>query len=213
MTMNRIIGIFLLLGFAASTVQADTLMTTREGTLRPGADAAQDEGSTVRFWSGSDRMARIDDRGKMISDLESGVTYLLNDQAKSCFAIPRQQVDSGGGTAGQVEVRGTNDTRQIGSWQADGYELTVRTDGEPIEISVWVSDDVPVDVGGQRAYTENIVTPDTAWLLKLFDLGGYPVRQEVSMGPVRMWAELVSVEEKSAPSGTYDIPAGYSGCD
>ena len=207
------IGICLLLGFAVSTVQADTLMTTREGTLSPGADAAHDQGSTVRFWSRSDRLARIDDRGKMISDLESGVTYLINDQGKSCFAITRQEVDDEDGTAGNVEVRETNETRQIGSWQAKGYELTVSTDGEPIEISVWVSDDVPVDVGGQRAYTESIVSAETAWLLELFDLGGYPVRQEVSMGPVRMWAELVSVEEKSAPSGTYDIPAGYSGCD
>ncbi|HEX7719953.1 MAG TPA: hypothetical protein VF389_09110 [Woeseiaceae bacterium] len=72
--MNRKFGIFLLLGFATSAVHADTLLTTREGTLKPGAEVAQDEGSTVRFWSRSDRMARIDDRGKMISDLETGVT-------------------------------------------------------------------------------------------------------------------------------------------
>jgi hypothetical protein len=211
--MKRKIGIFLLLGFAASTAQADTLMTTREGTLRPGADAAQDKGSTVRFWSGSDRMARIDDRGKMISDLESGVTYLLNDQAKSCFAIPRQQIDAEGGTAGQVEVRETNETRQIGPWQAKVYELTAIMDGEPIEISVWVSEDVSVDVGGLRAYTASRLTPEMTWMLKMFDLGGYPVRQEVRMGPIRSWGELVAVEEKSAPAGTYDIPAGYSGCD
>ena len=213
MKINRKIGIFLLLGFAASTVQADTLMTTREGTLGLGADATHDEGRTVRFWSGSDRMARIDDRGKMISDLESGVTFLINDQAKSCYAIPKQQVDAESGPGGQVEVRETNETRQIGPWQAKGYELTATMDGEPIEISVWISDDVPVDIGGLRAYTASRLTPEMAWMLKIFDLGGYPVRQEVSMGPIRSWGELVSVEEKSAPSGTYDIPAGYSGCD
>jgi hypothetical protein len=210
MTINKITGMLLLFGFAASTVQADTLLTTREGTLGPGGDT---EGSTVSFWSRSDWMARIDDNGKTISDLESGVTYLVNDQNKTCYALPRPQGDAGDGSPGQVEVRETNETRQIGSWQTKGYELTVTTDGEPMEVSVWVSDEVPVDVGGQRAYTENLVTPETAWLLKLFDFGGYPVRQEVSMGPIGTWAELVSVEEKSAPSGTYDIPAGYSGCD
>lgn len=213
MATTRKIGAFLLLAFTASTVQADTLMTTREGTLGLGADATHDEGRTVRLWSGSDRMARIDDRGKMISDLESGVTYLINDQGKSCYAIPKQQVDAEGRTGGQVEVRETNETRQIGPWQAKGYELSVIMDGEPIEIAVWVSEDAPADVGGLRAYTASKLTPEMAWMLKMFDLGGYPVRQEVSMGPIRSWGELVSVEEKSAPSGTYDIPAGYSGCD
>ena len=211
--MNTRMGIFLLLGFAASTAQADTLMTTREGTLGLGADATHDEGRTVRFWSGSDRMARIDDRGKIISDLESGVTYLINDQGKSCYAIPKQQVDAEGGTAGQVEVRETNETRQVGPWQAKGYELSVTMDGEPIEIAVWVSEDVPADVGGLRAYTASKLAPEMAWMLTMFDLGGYPVRQEVSMGPIKSWGELVSVEEKSAPPGTYDIPAGYGGCD
>ncbi len=210
MTINKITGMFLLLGFAASTAQADTLLTTREGSLGPGGDT---EGSMVSFWSRSDWMARIDENGKMIYDLEGGVTYMVNDQNKSCFALTKQEIGSEAGIAGQVEVRETNETRQIGSWQTKGYDLTVTTESGPMEISVWVSEDVPADVGGQRAYTESIVTPDSAWLLKLFDLGGYPVRQEVSSGPVSIWAELVSVEEKSAPSGTYDIPAGYSGCD
>ena len=210
MTINKITGMFLLFGFAASTVQADTLLTTREGTLGPGGDT---DGSTVSFWSRSDWMARIDENGKMIYDLEGGVTYMVNDQNKSCFALTKQEIGGGAGIAGQVEVRETNETRQIGPWQAKGYDLTVTTESGPMEISVWVSEDVPANVGGQRAYTESIVTPDSAWLLELFDLGGYPVRQEVSMGPVSMWAELISIEEKSAPSGTYDIPAGYSGCD
>ena len=149
----------------------------------------------------------------MIYDIESGVSYVFNDQNKSCYALTKQEIATGAGFAGEVEVRETKESRQIGPWQAKGYDLTVTTESGPMEISVWVSEDVPADVGGQRAYTESIVTPDSAWLLKLFDLGGYPVRQEVSVGVAKSWTELVSVEEKSAPSGTYDIPAGYSGCD
>jgi hypothetical protein len=188
-------------------------MTGDDGDV-PGAlrGAADGEARTITLWSRTDRTARMDDNGKMIGDLESGVMYLVNDRNRTCYAIPRQENGSGHAPAAQVEVRETGESRQIGSWQAKGYELKVAAD-DPIEVAVWVSDDVAVDMSAQRAYTERVVTPDTAWLLTLFDLGGYPVRQEFSMGSMRMWSELVSVEEKAAPAGTYEIPAGYTGCD
>lgn len=44
----------------------DTLTVTREGSGMAGESAA-----TVRFWTGDDRIARIDDNGKMIADLMS----------------------------------------------------------------------------------------------------------------------------------------------
>lgn len=221
MTLRELTGALLLVGATIPAAQADTLIITREGSRMTGDDgdvpgalrgAADGEARTITLWSRTDRTARMDDNGKMIGDLESGVMYLVNDRNRTCYAIPRQENDSGHAPAAQVEVRETGESRQIGSWQAKGYELKVAAD-DPIEVAVWVSDDVAVDMSAQRAYTERVVTPDTAWLLTLFDLGGYPVRQEFSMGSMRMWSELVSVEEKAAPAGTYEIPAGYTGCD
>jgi len=220
-TVRELTGALLLIGATIPAAQADTLIITREGSRMTGDDGdvpealrsgADGEAKTITFWSRADRTARMDDNGKMIGDLESGVTYLVNDRNRTCYALPTRQKAPGDAPAAQVEVRETGESRQIGSWQAKGYELKVAAD-DPIEIAVWVSDDVAVDMSAQRAYTETVVTPDTAWLLTLFDLGGYPVRQEFSMGPMRMWSELVSVDEKAAPAGTYEIPPGYSGCD
>ena len=221
MTVRELTGALLLIGATIPAAQADTLIITREGSRMTGDDGdvpealrsgADGEAKTITFWSRADRTARMDDNGKMIGDLESGVTYLVNDRNRTCYALPTRQKAPGDAPAAQVEVRETGESRQIGSWQAKGYELKVAAD-DPIEIAVWVSDDVAVDMSAQRAHTETVVTPDTAWLLTLFDLGGYPVRQEFSMGPMRMWSELVSVDEKAAPAGTYEIPPGYSGCD
>jgi hypothetical protein len=220
-TLRELTGGLLLFGAAIPAAQADTLIITREGSRMTGDDsevpetlhrATDGEAKTITFWSRADRMARMDDNGKMIGDLESGVTYLVNDRNRTCYALPTREKASGDAPAAPVEVRETGESRQIGSWQAKGYELKVAADN-PIEVAVWVSDDVAVDMSAQRAYTETVVTPDTAWLLALFDLGGYPVRQEFSMGSMQMWSELVSVDEKAAPAGTYEIPAGYSGCD
>lgn len=220
-TPRELAGALLLLGATIPAAQADMLTITREGSRMTGDEgdvpeatggASDGEARTITLWSRADRTARMDDNGKMIGDLESGVTYLVNDRKKTCHAMPRQKNDSTDAPSAQVEVRETGESRQIGSWQAKGYELKVASE-DPIEVAVWVSDEVAVDMRAQRAHMERVVTPDTAWLLTLFDLGGYPVRQEISMGPMRVWSELVSVEEKAAPDGTYEIPAGYTGCD
>lgn len=60
---------------------------------------------------------------------------------------------------------------------------------------------------------ESVATPETAMMLAVYELGGFPVRSEIQMGPVQMWTELESIEQKPAPAGTYDVPRGYTGCD
>lgn len=65
----------------------------------------------------------------------------------------------------------------------------------------------------RRPVLSSRIAPATAWTVKALELGGYPVRQEVRMGPMLTWSEFVSVEDKPAPSGTYEVPDGYSGCE
>lgn len=210
MTIRRLCITLIILASLVPAARADTLMVFQVSSGMTGS--TDGEASTVKLWSSADPMARVDDNGKVISQLTSGAGYIISDKRKTCFAFPQQQ-DGGALAAAEVDVRETGESRQIGSWQAKGFELTVTTDDDPIEIAAWVSEDLPADVGGERAFTERMLTADTAWLMGLFDLGGYPVRQEIGMGPIKTISELVSVEEKSAPSGIYDIPAGYTGCE
>jgi hypothetical protein len=76
---------------------------------------------------------------------------------------------------------------------------------------VWITDEFGVDPV-QRAYMESVATPETAMMLAVYDLGGFPVRSEVQMGPIQMWSQLASIEHRPAPAGTYAVPPGYSGC-
>lgn len=220
MTIRQWVCTLFLVTLAASAAGADTLLIIKEGT-RIGHDGsatasgkqnvAEADAQTVHFWSRSDRIARVDDAGKMIGDLNTGMLYLVNDEAKTCDSISTRETSADPEVlrkaAAAVNVRKTGASRQIGSWHADAYELDTGEGDDRIEVKVWVSEDVSVPPA-QRAYMERVATPETAWMLTLFDLGGFPVRQEARIGPMNTWAELVSVEEKAAPAGTFEIPGG-----
>lgn len=190
---------------------ADTLTVTHEGSGMAGESAA-----IVRFWTSDDRIARIDDNGKMIADLSSGMLYLVNDQAETCHAMSTRDRDRDPAALKAaleaVEFRKTGKSERIGDWQAEVHELTTGSGDEALKMIVWISAEIPVDTG-QRAYMESVATPETAWMLAIYDLGGFPVRQEFQMGSMQMWVELQSIEGKPAPAGTYEVPAGYTGCE
>lgn len=207
---RRPLIMMLLVAIAISAARADTLLVFEVNLKMAGS--TEDQLSTVNLWSRADRIARVEGNRRMIGHLNSGAAFMVSDERETCFAFPPQE-DGGILAATEVDVRETGESRPFGSWQAKRYELTVATDDDPIEIAVWVSEDLPADVGGERAFAERLLTADTAWLMTLFDLGGYPVRQEISMGPIKTTSELVSVDEKSAPAGIYDIPSDYTGCD
>lgn len=204
---SRLLTLALLTASAVPHAQADTLIVTRDGTLGSEANA-----TTTRFWSGDDRMARIDANGRMVVDLADQMLYIVNDQAGTCYAMSTSTSDRDPealkAAAEAVTFRRTGRTEQIGEWQTEVLELTTGSGDEAMELVVWVSDEIEIDAG-QRAYTESVATPETAWMLALYDQG-FPVRQEVKMGPVAMWSELESIEEKNAPAGTYAVP---DGCD
>lgn len=187
---------------------ADTVVTLREGTIVGQAAASApplEEGKLVKLWNAADRMARVDGAHRMVTRLDRGETYIVNTAAGTCFLITHA---AGGGAAVATThvFQPTGDTRRFGDWTARGYELTAAGE-DALTVRVWVSEDVDVDIAAQRQQVSKLVTPETAWALTMFDLGGYPVRQESRIGPVYTWSQVVSVGEAEPPRGTYDKPS------
>jgi hypothetical protein len=208
---RRLAWALLLTTLAAPTALADTLMVIREGSGTAGGDA-----TTVQFWSGSDRIARIDANGRMIGDLAAGMLYIVNDQARTCHAMPTRDPDRDPAAlqaaVEAVKFRNTGKSEQIGQWQAEIHELVAGEGNDGYQMVVWIASELAVDPV-QRAYMESVATPESAAMLAIYDLGGFPVRSEVQMGPIQTWTELESIEQKPAPAGTYEVPSGYSGCE
>lgn len=64
----------------------------------------------------------------------------------------------------------------------------------------------------QASYSQ--LFPNQDWIKEMAEkVKGFPIRSETTMmvmgSPVKSWQELKAVEEKSAPGGHYDPPAGY----
>lgn len=195
----------------APAALADTLMIIREGS-----GTADDSSAKVQSWSGSDRIARIDGNGRMIGDLAAGMLYVVNDQARTCHAMSTRDPDRDPAAlkaaVEAVTFRKTGKSERIGPWKAEVYELVADNGDDGYQMVLWITDEIPVDPI-HRAYMESVATQETAAMLAIYDLGGFPVRSEVQMGPIQMWSELQSIEQKPAPAGTYEVPPGYSGCE
>jgi hypothetical protein len=206
----------IVLCFGLSSVEADTLITAKEGSSQAGSPLASgiDLAQTKQIWLRADRMANIGDGSRMIGRLDRGETYLINDVKKTCFRIKHQKYQEYKPAKDGSVFHKTSETRQVGSWEAVGYEANIAPDeGDTYDVAIWISDEVRLGLEDYQTYTKGVVTPATTWVIDSLALGGYPVRQETKIGPITTWVEFLSVEDKKPPAGTYDVPAGYSGCE
>jgi hypothetical protein len=215
-------GLALCVSLAAPVALADVVITIREASKFVGEDSATASeflhdasgGNTVTLWSRENRMARVDANSRMIGKLDLGETYIIDDMAKTCTLIKRDSAASNVNIRPVQDFRKTGESKTIGLWQADGYELTVSGNADDVnKVALWVSDEATLGLDNYRAYIESVTAPDNAWMAKSLDLGGYPVRQEIQVGPLAMWSEIESIEEKDPPAGIYEVPRGYAGCN
>lgn len=80
-----------------------------------------------------------------------------------------------------------------------------------------LSPDVPIDYSQYTAFAQAQadLMPQFKWMKDVIDASrGFPVRTETTASfgkrTVTSWTEIEKVEEKDAPPGTYEPPAGYS---
>jgi len=202
----------------SAPIQADTLITMMEGMGQSGSDAASADvraGKEVQIWSRPDNMARVMDNGRMIFSIDRGTTYMIDDEKKTCRSFKNPDQDtSGSAVMDEIEIRKTGDDRRVGEWDTQGYAMSVplASTEDVLEVSFWVTDEVTSGLESYRANFAAMTTPQTAWMGKTLELGGYPVLQESQIGQMTMWSEVLSVSEEQAPDGIYEVPAGYSGC-
>ena len=217
----NLLAVLVIFALAALPVSGDTKMTMQEGTGITGDGAempeemrqafANQEPTTAVYWISNDRETRVGDSGSIISRLDKGESYFVNDQSRSYTVIELGNLEgSNPETAASALVK-TGETRKIGSWNAVGYRMTLDMGGETAEVVLWISDEVDVDLAAYRAFIQaNAAQPGFEWMLKFIEIDGFPVRQEVQIGPIVSWQQLIAVSEETAPEGTYDPPSGYT---
>ncbi len=120
-----------------------------------------------------------------------------------------------------AKVTETGETQNIKGWDCKKYllELGISMMGMnmPMKMEMWVTKDLDIDLDlYEKFYTEMLaLQPMFKDFAEEFNkIDGYPVMTDMTMNmmgsEMKSHEEVVSVEEKDAPEGTYEIPSDYT---
>ncbi len=119
-----------------------------------------------------------------------------------------------------ASVSDSGEAKKIKTWKCNKFlvEVIISIMGinGALNIEMWTSKDLKIDLDTySRFYMEALLlNPLFKGVSKEFQkLEGYPVLTRFSMmmmgGEMKYLEEVTSIEKKSAPEGTYDLPQGY----
>jgi hypothetical protein len=230
---KRLILTALLTALAVRSAGADSLLTVKSH-----ADAFQLKGESqpakdtqVRIWVAGDKIRRDEGDTSMILRLDRNKLFLVHHPEKTYNELslpvdfvrlmPKGKEDLGRTWEQRmklaVKVTPSDETKKINGWTARRVQMDVSSAmGMKIGTTLWVSKDVAAYPALNRLTAAlAALQPGAAdWSNKLSQIEGFPVLKEDDVDALgarfKTREELVAVETKDAPAGTYDPPAGYT---
>ncbi len=217
----------------ASPAGADSLFVAKSHTdaFEVAGQKQPAKDSQVRTWISGDRLRRDDGDQSVIFRPDLKLLYLVDHESKtySELALPidlRKMMPPGSeamadqiaeGMKLTVQVTAKDETRKVNQWNTKRYDVAVQSAmGMKIATTLWVSKEVDGYASMNRlaAAMASLQPGSAAWVRELEAIDGYPVLQESSVDALGAKfgtrEELVSVETKDAPAGTFEPPAGYT---
>ena len=116
----------------------------------------------------------------------------------------------------KVSVTATGETKKIKNWDCKKYDMTMSMMGTTTKFETWATEDIKIDYELYRNLAFSIMgqTPGVEDMMKEMEkVKGVVVYQEGTMSmmgtDVKSSQELIEVDEKPAPAGTYEVTEGY----
>ncbi|HEX3556604.1 MAG TPA: DUF4412 domain-containing protein [Thermoanaerobaculia bacterium] len=203
----------------AAPATADTLLTVHSSV--EGLKMDQPTTGQVHIWIAAGKLRRDEGETSTIVRLDRGKVYVLNHTDKTYLELAAPDLQKLGAPAEaqmKVQVTATGETKKVGAWNARKYKVDITNqEGLHLDTTIWASKDVAsYQAYGKLAASLAAMQPGSGeWARQMQQIEGFPVVQEadVTVGGSRFKTreELVAVETKDAPAGTYEPPAGYKG--
>ncbi|UCC39004.1 MAG: DUF4412 domain-containing protein [Candidatus Aminicenantes bacterium] len=217
-----------------SVAKADILVKKKKHTdavtMMGQTQPAKDE--EVETWLGKDKMRQEEGDGKVyILRFDLNKAYYI-DYTKNTYSeidLPIDLEKALGPQAQQMmqmmqassTFTDTGEKQKIKNWNCKKYlaEINISMMGMsmPIKMEIWASKDLGVDTNMyKKFYKETLaLNPMTKELVEDFQkMEGFPVLTNVSMSmmgtEMKYHEEVISVEKKDAPKGTYEVPEGFT---
>lgn len=216
-------GLILTLAPAAA---ADTLLTLRiqaEGLREPQTSQTWFSGNQLREDKGNRTMIVDAEKNKIWIVLHETKTFheldlpvdlksIAPPDMQPFFEQLEQQMNL------KVKVQPTEESKQVNGFAAKRVNVEVDSAmGVDLKLKLWMSKDLGFDYAPLKELQKEIAATQPM-AKKMVDqvmaLSGYPVRTEITTSiqgnPVESSEELISVQEITAPAGTYEPPSNYA---
>lgn len=231
-SMKSFLPLALATVLSSSARAADTVITAAKhsdamsmmGQEQPAKD------STQVTWIGKDHM-RVEE-GERVTIVRNDLKkmFILDTQAKTYSSIdlpldmkkylPADMAPMLEQMMGQVKVTitPTTETKQIKDWSATRYTMTMSLPmGNSMTQEIWATQDVALDPSAldmRAAFLSATPMVGASMATEMQKVQGLPVLFErtSTMGGKESKAseQVTSIEQKEAPAGLYDLPAGYT---
>jgi hypothetical protein len=224
--MFALLAVALVAGFAAADTKLVQQHHTDAFTMMKQQQPAKDEQSTV--WIGDGRLRSDQGKSSFIVRTDLKKMFMVNHEAKEYYAIDLP-VDMKKllppGMADQMmqmmkmdaKVTPSEETKKIGEWTARRYDVAINSQMMQMKMQVWATKDLKLDYASFNTLFENIqlLSPGMdAMVQEMRKIDGYQVASETTMtmmgNNVKSTETTLSVEDGTAPAGTYEPPSGYA---
>jgi len=229
--MKKFIAGLAIVAMAALSLSADVYIKSNShtdamsimGQNTPATDTVSE------LWISDNALAMVGKDSSTIIDLSKNMFTMVNFEKKSYvetplpvdFAklLPPQMAAMAGMIVMSATVNPTGETKKVGQWNCQGYDMTMTVMGMPMKTKVWASTDVPFDTAKfaekfMPAMTKGMMRLDDASVKEMMKIKGYQIATEVNaemMGAkIHSTTEVAEISQKSAPAGTYSVPAGFT---
>ncbi len=229
--MKKALTVFSLILVLAVAASADIYVKTKShtdafammGQNRPAKDDINEQ------WFNDNQFAAITPEMTIVVDLKKNTVDLINNKQKTYIesSLPFDFASIVDPQMAQmmsqmmkmtVTVAPTGQAKTIGQWKCDGYDVTINMMMMPVKISVWAATDVPFDLAKfQNLYMSVMKAQmrlDDASVKEMMKVKGYWIASDTSMEvmgtKMHITSEVVEISKKAAPSGVYEVPAGYT---
>jgi hypothetical protein len=229
--MKRMLASALLVLLATPVFAADVLVRikTHSDAIVVGGQSQPARDAVTEQWYGPGKTAQTSGAGGLIVDLDKNMAYMVNNRDKSYVPIPMPMditkilPPEVAAMAPKMQmtatVAATAETRTIGAWKCQGYDVTLTVMGMPMTMRVWASTDVPAAL---LDYSAKVTPAFLQGQMRLTDesvkefakIKGFQIATELDadvMGArMHTTTEVTEIVEKPAPAGTFEPPEGYT---
>jgi hypothetical protein len=229
--MKKTALIFSALLILASFAGADVYVKTKTHSDPMMGGPARD--SISEQWLGAYQVAMIFGNLSSVLDFRKGIITVIAHKTKSyveasfpfnfskLFSPEMSAMRQGGNTSTTVKPTGIK--KNVGQWPCDEYEaatiITTPMGNMTLKKKIYATENVPFDADSYAANLlpvrlQFIPGTDRAFIREMMKIKGFWILDEIVvevMGKrTKTISEVVEISEKAAPSGIYDVPAGYT---